>query len=209
MYPCSVEKAEVIKLHVIQQNHLAFNYQISKAITKFGPGACLEGSQVFPPFWEISLHCFLHGGVCSKCAALHRRPPACRMLCRMPERRQASCVWEDLSWQSRYRWWLHLPSRLWEGRTRQVSLSAGVRTEPAFPFRLHITVSLHRILPPWVFLLFFPICSHDNLTQSKYNIFFNYKQAFSNARSNGTLKVWKQVNSSHSKSVLEKLAHLI
>lgn len=46
MYPCSMEKAEVIKLHIIQQNHLDFNDQISEAITKFGPSAGLGGSQV-------------------------------------------------------------------------------------------------------------------------------------------------------------------
>lgn len=72
IYPCSMEKAEVIKLRIIRQNHLAFNDQISRAITKFGPSAGLGGSQVF-------LHCEeLVSMVCSKRAAAETGSPAGR-----------------------------------------------------------------------------------------------------------------------------------
>lgn len=69
MYPCSMERAEVVKLHIIPENHLAFNDQISKAITRFGPSAGLGGSQVFLHFEELA------SMVCSQSAAVGRGSP--------------------------------------------------------------------------------------------------------------------------------------
>lgn len=69
MYPCIMEKAEVVKLRIIQQNHLAFNDQISKAITKFGSSAGLGRSGVFRHFEKlVSI-------VCSKSAAVDTGSP--------------------------------------------------------------------------------------------------------------------------------------
>lgn len=158
MYPCSMEKAEVIKLHIIQQNHLDFNDQISEAITKFGPSAGLGGSQV----------------------SLHSEEWACMLCSELPVpragRQARQGVWARPGRQS-----CHRAQRTGGAFPCPAARGKHCQGKPRFlqgveraslPFSIEPNYFFFTQSTSLSFSLIFPLCSHDNLTQSKHKICF-------------------------------------
>lgn len=162
MYPCSMERDEVVKLRIVQQNHLAFNDQISKAITKFGPSAGLGGSQVFLHFETLV------SMVCSKSAAADIGSPQ-HIGC-VGTARHGVCR-ETCHDAAGTGGGFPCPAGAQQPCQGKLTFLQGVE-RASLPFSIECNYFSFTESSSLNFSLIFPLCSHDNLTQSKHKICF-------------------------------------